>query len=391
MLKPYACQDAAQASRVFSEPPCPFRSAFARDRDRISRSYAFRRLKRTTQVFPSGEHPMYRTRLTHSMEVAQTARILARNLNVNEDLSEAVALAHDLGHPPFGHGGEDALNDCTKPWFPFNHNDQTFRWLVLLEKSYGAFDGLNLSWDTLEGIVKHSGPLKNDDLDHLPTIRHFSDYKMDLGLHTHASLEAQIAAIADDITYITHDVEDALIARFITFDDLRTLPYFDDLFKQHLQQFPSLDHKRFYFELARHSLQQMVRDVLETTKMNLQRLNPKTVRDIRMAGETQAHFSAEMEEHVLSIKSFLMKRVYQSSALMGGRQLGAKKIKKLFGFLLDNPSQLPKNWQPSIHKCDTSKDAEAAIIRSIADYIASRTEFDFNETLEKYNLLEDIA
>ncbi len=319
MLKPYACQDSAQAQRLIKELPCPLRSAFTRDRDRISRSYAFRRLKRTTQVFPSSDHPTFRTRLTHSMEVAQTARILARNLYVNEDLTEAISLAHDLGHPPFGHCGEDILNECTSPWFPFNHNDQTFRWVTCLERNYLSFNGLNLCWDTLEGIVKHNGPIVKKDLESVPTIQSFSSNKIDLLLNTHPSLEAQISSISDDITYNNHDIEDSLQAGYFTLDDLLSLPYLKAIADKHLTSFSRKNPRQFVFELVRHSLQEMVSDVLNTTTLNLQKIRPISVWDIRNHSSQLAHFSEEMAAHVQEIRNFLSSRVYKSDTLIKNR------------------------------------------------------------------------
>lgn len=383
MLKPYACQDTHRVKRLFDEPPCPLRSSFSRDRERISRSYAFRRLKRTTQVFPSSNHPTFRTRLTHSMEVAQTARILARNLHVNEDLAEAISLAHDVGHPPFGHCGEDALNECTRPWIPFNHNDQTFRWVTCIERSYVNFNGLNLCWDTLEGIVKHSGPISANSLSNLPTIKAFSQQKLDLFLDTHPSLEAQIAGIADDITYNTHDIEDSVEAGYITLDDLLNLPYMQILAEKYMKNICSKNPRRFVFQLLRHSLQELLYDVMNTTVLNLQKVRPISVWDIRNHPCPLVDFSKEMSEHLTSLRSFLFKKVYRAEPILEHRLDGAKKIKALFTFLFDNPACLPENWKPASFKTELQK------VQTLSDYIASRTEYDLDIILQKFDIKVD--
>jgi len=385
MLKPYACQDTYHVERLFDEPPCPLRSGFSRDLDRISRSYAFRRLKRTTQVFPSSDHPTFRTRLTHSMEVAQNARILARNLHVNEDLAEAIALAHDLGHPPFGHSGEDALHECTKPWIPFNHNDQTFRWVTYLERTYLSFNGLNLCWDTLEGLVKHNGPIDAKKLCNLPTIKDYSEKKLDLYLDTYPSLEAQIASIADDIAYNNHDIEDGLQAGYITLDGLLSIPYMKSLADKYMANICTKTPRRFVFQLLRYSLQEMLYDVINTTILNLQKVRPVSVWDIRRHPKQLVEFSQEMSQHLRSIRDFLFKEVYRAQPILKDRLEGAAKIKKLFGFLFDNPQYLPENWKPDVSKTEVKK------VQAISDYIASRTEYDIDGILEKFGIKMDIT
>lgn len=394
-LAPYAC--APTSRRLVPEKRCALRSDFARDRDRISRSYALRRLKGTTQVLPSTNHPTFRTRLTHSMEVAQTARILARNLGVDEDLAEAVALAHDLGHPPFGHSGEDALRACVAPWFTFNHNDQTFRWITQLEKSYTDFDGLNLCWDTLEGVVKHNGPLlglagsgdsaQEPPPETLPTILYFSQKCMDLRLDVNTSLEAQLASVADDITYTCHDIEDAIEADLMTLDDLLSLPFYYQLYASKSDVFRNFTGKvgtrRVVFDLVRQTLTLMVEDVVKTTTEALSRAQPKSVEDIRHHPGPLVQFSDFCRGILEETKVLLTQKVYQNPRLKHGRQVGAQKLTALFEYFIHRPEALPPRWQPppAPHLPTTYDTA-----RAVADYLASRTECDVDDLMARLSL-----
>ncbi|MGD9915704.1 MAG: deoxyguanosinetriphosphate triphosphohydrolase, partial [Rhizobiaceae bacterium] len=293
----YACDPAQSRGRMFDEPESPTRTPFQRDRDRIIHSTAFRRLKHKTQVFIAHEGDHYRTRLTHSIEVAQIARALARSLRADEDLSEAVALVHDFGHTPFGHTGEDALDDRMKAWGGFDHNAQSLRVVTQLERRYAEFDGLNLSWETLEGLVKHNGPLldasgEGRDGKRVPQSILSYNQLHDLELDRYASVEAQCAAIADDIAYNTHDIDDGLRAGLLTLDMLEAVPLPGGILRAVRQQYPRLDAVRVGHELMRRQITAMVEDVIVTARANLKEIDPQSVDDVHRAGRTIVAFSA---------------------------------------------------------------------------------------------------
>lgn len=286
--------------RLFAEEGSLTRSEFQRDRDRIVHTTAFRRLKHKTQVFisPDGDH--YRTRLTHTIEVAQIARALARALKLDEDLAEGVALVHDFGHTPFGHTGEDALDAVLQPYGGFDHNAQSLRIVTKLERRYAEYDGINLTWETLEGLVKHNGPLINAMGEGIkgPVPLPILEYceLQDLEIGSYASLEAQMAAIADDIAYNTHDIDDGLRAGYLTFDMLEEVPFLSKLMAEVRAKYPVLDKERFANEIMRRQITHMVEDVIGVAQQNLARLKPKSVADIRAADFTVATFSPEMAE-----------------------------------------------------------------------------------------------
>src|SRR5450755_186510 len=301
-LAPYAVSEANTRGRLHAEPEAPGRSPWQRDRDRVIHSSAFRKLQYKTQVFVNHEGDFYRTRLTHSIEVAQIARSVARELMLDEDLTEALALAHDLGHPPFGHAGERALNVCLQAHGGFDHNAQTLRVVTSLEHRYPDFDGLNLTWETLEGIVKHNGPLIERSGAPVGRYREhgvpaaISEYDLthDLELWSFASLEAQVAAIADDIAYDAHDIDDGLRAGLFTVDDLKTIPLAADMIADIARRYPGLDDDRRGAELVRELISRLIGAVVAEARRRLDAAQPKSVGDVRSHGEVLIAFSADV-------------------------------------------------------------------------------------------------
>src|SRR5467141_1944860 len=310
---PYASNPENSRGRLHPEPESDMRSPFQRDRDRIIHSTAFRRLKHKTQVFVYHEGDHYRTRLTHSLEVAQIARAICRTLRLDEDLGEAVALAHDLGHTPFGHAGEEALHAAMKPYGGFDHNAQTLRILTKLEERYAEFNGLNLTWETLEGAVKHNGPLlKNGrSLSDLPAaiVEYCQDHDLELG--GHAGAEAQVAALSDDIAYNNHDIDDGLRAGLFEIADLRELPLVGEMFSIVEQKYPGIGQARLIHEAVRRVINAMVEDVLAETRRRLAEAKPKSVADIRALGRPVVAFSDHMAATDRTVKTFLYKRMYE--------------------------------------------------------------------------------
>ena len=369
-LAPYASCAAESRGRFFSESENARRSCFQRDRDRIIHTTAFRRLKHKTQVFisPSGDH--YRTRLTHTLEVAQIARSLARALRLDEDLTEALALAHDLGHPPFGHAGEDALDTCMKDFGGFDHNDQTLRILIKLEDRYADFDGLNLTWETLEGVVKHNGPLSGPKAEEPvpPTIAAYN-VKQDLALDQFPSLEAQIAAIADDIAYDNHDLDDGLRAGIIKLEMLDAVPHVASVLRDVSEEYPDLDKPRLIHELIRRLVDLMVNDLLDETERNLTQARIQSAQDVREAGHVLARFSDHMESEDNKIKSFLFNMMYKHPTVLEQTSIGCERLTDLFEFFYENPKELPAAW---LREAAGAKSAVTA--RVVADYIAGMTD-----------------
>lgn len=369
-LAPYASQAAESRGRFFAESENVRRTCFQRDRDRIVHSTAFRRLKHKTQVFisPSGDH--YRTRLTHTLEVAQIARSLARALRVDEDLTEALALSHDLGHPPFGHAGEDALDACMKEFGGFDHNDQTLRILIKLEHRYANFDGLNLTWETLEGVVKHNGPLAGPEAEEPvpPTIAAYNT-KEDLALDQFPSLEAQIAAIADDIAYDNHDLDDGLRAGIIKLEMLEEVPHVAAVLRGVSKEYPDLDKPRLINELIRRLVDLMVSDLLDQTERNLKQAGIQSLQDVREAGHVLARFSDHMQSQDNEIKSFLFNMMYKHPAVLEQASAGCERLTDLFEYFHKHPEQLPEEW---LREAAGAKSAVTA--RVVADYIAGMTD-----------------
>jgi dGTPase len=320
----YACDPERSRGRLFAEEPSKTRSPFRRDCDRVIHSTAFRRLKYKTQVFVFHEGDHYRTRLTHSLEVAQIARALARQLGLDEDLTETLALAHDLGHPPFGHAGERALDACLQAHGGFDHNAQTLRVVTSLEHRYPDFDGLNLTWESLEGIVKHNGPLTARNGDAIGRYRDhgipvgISDYvgTYDLELWSFASLEAQVAAIADDIAYDAHDIDDGLRAGLFEVDDLKAIPVAADMIADIAKRYPDLDDSRRGAELVRELISRLIGAVVSEARRRLQLARPTGVDDVRNHGEVLIAFPAEVAQAEAGIKAFLKLRMYRHSRVM---------------------------------------------------------------------------
>ena len=375
-LAPYACRPEQSRGRLWPEPESAMRSAFQRDRDRIVHSTAFRRLKHKTQVFVHHEGDHYRTRLTHSIEVAQIARAIARALGLDEDLAEAVALAHDLGHPPFGHAGEEALDEAMTPFGGFDHNEQTFRILTSLERHYAEFDGLNLTWECLEGIAKHNGPLTGPSAGArakargVPeTIARYSAEAQDLGLDGWAGAEAQVAALADDIAYNNHDIDDGLRASLFTVADLAEVPLAGAVFEEVRVRYPGLETTRLIHESVRRLIDRMVSDLLEETRRRIEGARPRSVDDIRRNGGPVVAFSSAMRDKERALKRFLFERMYRHPRVLravgGARQV----VRGLFDAYLADPGRLPAEWRSGAGAAGSRQTA-----RLVADYIAGMTD-----------------
>jgi dGTPase len=374
---PYASDPAQSRGRLHAEPPSRGRSAFRRDCDRIIHATAFRRLKHKTQVFVFDEGDHYRTRLTHTLEVTQIARALARALRLEEDLAEALALAHDLGHPPFGHAGERALDDCLSAFGGFDHNAQTLRVVTALERRYPAFDGLNLSWETLEGLVKHNGPLA--DRQGYPlgryrahgvpeTIRQY-DRQQDLQLWSYPGLEAQIAAFADDIAYDAHDIDDGLRAGLFGLDDIAGVELSGRILAEIRADFPQLDEARVVHEFVRRLIGLLIEDVVAETGRRAAALAPRSVDDVRAAPSALVGFSAPMAEAERLIKRFLETSMYRHERVMRVMNEAANVVRRLFLRYDERPESMPAEWSIGLAALDPPARA-----RRIADFIAGMTD-----------------
>jgi dGTPase len=362
----FAAEPAGTKGRLFPEEESAHRTPFHRDRDRIIHSSAFRRLKHKTQVFVEHEGDYFRTRLTHSIEVAQVARTLANALGLNQELAEAVALAHDLGHTPFGHTGEDAMDELMQPYGGFDHNAQALKIVTSLERSYAEFDGLNLTWETLEGIAKHNGPVDAT----LPYALAEYNAKHDLELRTHACAEAQVAALADDIAYNNHDLHDGLRAGLFTDDEVAALPLVGPCFAEVDEKYPNLDLRRRRNEALRRFFGVMVEDVLRVTRDNLLDLDPQSAQDIRMAGRPMAQFSSDLWADLKQVRTFLFTRMYRAPSVVAMRKDVSAKVRGLFPYFMEKPYLLPMEWQVEFaHTPD-----EQTIARVVCDYIAGMTD-----------------
>jgi dGTPase len=373
----YACDPDLSRGRLFQEPPSKTRSAFRRDCDRVIHSTAFRRLKHKTQVFVFHEGDHYRTRLTHSLEVAQIARALARQLGLDEDLTETLALAHDLGHPPFGHAGERALDACLQAHGGFDHNAQTLRVLTSLEHRYPQFDGLNLTWESLEGIVKHNGPLTEPNGAAAGRYRErgipvgISQYNemYDLELWSFASLEAQVAAIADDIAYDAHDIDDGLRAGLFTVDDLKVMPLTAQMIAEITRHYPGLDDDRRGAELVRELISYLIGAVSSEARRRLEAARPRSVGDVRRHGQVLIAFPADVAEAEAAIKSFLKVHMYRHPRVMRVMGEAEQILFDLFARYQKTPGDLPAEWLPS-----GGQDTEAERARRIGNFVAGMTD-----------------
>ncbi len=366
MAAPYATDPAQARGRLYAEEESNFRSPFQRDRDRIIHASAFRRLKHKTQVFIEHEGDYFRTRLTHSIEVAQVARTVAAALDLNVELTEAVALAHDLGHTPFGHTGEEALDRLMQPYGGFDHNAQALRIVTDLERHYAEWDGLNLTWETLEGIAKHNGPVTGD----VPWALTAYNNRHDLELHTHASAEAQVAALADDIAYNNHDLHDGLRAELFSTDELAEMPILRDCFVEVDARYPGLNYYRRRHEALRRFFGVLVEDVIVVSRRNLAELNPGSVADIRHAGRMVVQFTPALWEDLKVIRKFLFERMYRAPAVVKMRVAVTHMVDELFPFFIYNSNELPKQWRKDVAE---ARD-EQALARIVADYIAGMTD-----------------
>lgn len=369
---PYAVDPSASRGRLQPEPPRDTRSPYARDRDRILHATAFRRLNYKTQVFVYHEGDHYRSRLTHSLEVAQIARALARTLRLDEDITEALALAHDLGHPPFGHAGERALDAAMEGSGGFDHNAQSLRVVAALEKKYARFDGLNLTWETLEGLVKHNGPLTGP---HAPRQRSvpepIRDYcaKQDLELETFASVEAQAASLADDIAYNNHDIDDGYRAGFFTFAELAEVPIAARALAEVREAYPGIDGTRLLYEAIRRLIGAMIEDAVAESERRLGALQPLSAADIRHAPHAVVAFSEEMRRDLDGLRAFLFARVYRHERIVRIMADAEGVVRDLFRRYSAEPETLPPDWRGPAPPCGTR-----AYARHVADFIAGMTD-----------------
>ena len=374
-LAPFACQPDASRGRLYPETMSSFRSPYQRDRDRIIHSSAFRRLKHKTQVFVEHEGDYYRTRLTHSIEVAQVARTISGVLGLNTDLAEAIALAHDLGHTPFGHTGEDALAALMAPYGGFDHNAQALRIVTRLERHYADFDGLNLTWESLEGIAKHNGPVTgaNADAKHagpLPYALAEVNAEWDLELSTHASAEAQVAAIADDVAYSHHDLHDGLRSGLFDEADLMQLPVTGPAFEEVDRLYPGLDPMRRRHEALRRVFGRMVEDVIAVAQGRLEAAQPQSVEEIRNMGLTIIRFSKPLYQELKAIRSFLFTRMYRAPSVVVMRTEVTQVVNGLFPLFMADTSLLPAEWRHDIEAVQS----QTELARIVADYVAGMTD-----------------
>lgn len=366
MRAEFASDPDTAKGRLVPEEESTFRSCYQRDRDRIIHASAFRRLKHKTQVFVEHEGDYFRTRLTHSIEVAQVARTIAGALRLNGELTEAVALAHDLGHTPFGHTGEDALHKLMAPYGGFDHNAQAIKIVTTLERHYAEFDGLNLTWDTLEGIAKHNGPVTGE-------VPHaLADYnaRHDLELHTHASAEAQVAALSDDIAYNNHDLHDGLRAGLFTEDEIAELPMVGAAYAEVDRLYPNTDSYRRRHEALRRVFGVMVGDVIETSAKLLKESGATSADDIRHLGRPVIRFSDPVWQDLREIRKFLFTRMYRAPSVMENREKVTKVVEDLFPLFLSQPNLLPRHWATAIEAAED----ETTLARMVSDYIAGMTD-----------------
>ena len=361
-LKPYAIKSINSTGRIYNEKENSIRSPYQRDRDRIIHSSSFRRLKHKTQVFVNTEGDHYRTRLTHSMEVSQISRTLARSLGLNEDLCETLSLSHDLGHTPFGHAGEEVLNQCMERHGGFNHNIQTLRIVTLLENKYYKFFGLNLTIETLDGLIKHNGPVKNLNL--YNAILKKNLFKNKIVFHAFPSLEAQVAAISDDIAYNNHDLEDGLRAGLFTIEKFNSIPFVSKLINKHVNNTKNFRREIIINQIVRKLINDMVVDVINTTNRNLKKYNPQSIKDIYKQDHLIVDFSDKIKKVDMQIKDFLRHNMYNHKKVIINTNKGKRIIKVLFNYLSKNPK---KYINEELLK-------KAPKERVVADFIAGMTD-----------------
>lgn len=383
-LVKYASFANESRGRRYKEAESLTRTPFERDRDRVIHSSAFRRLKGKTQVFVSHEGDHYRTRLTHSLEVSQIARSVARRLHLNEDLAEACALSHDLGHPPFGHTGEDVLEECLKDFGGFDHNAQTIRVVTKIEQIYPNFDGINLTWETLEGTVKHNGPLirTNQDYKKLPAVWRSINDGFDLMLTSYASVEAQVAAVSDDIAYNNHDLDDGLHAGIFTVDDVcQEVPWIGEVFEQVAKDYPKIDAMRIRSETIRRLIGSWVNDLVDETNKRLQKHQPECADDVRNLNEAVVAFSDDMMVRAGQLRKFLYAKMYRHWKVNRARSQARRIVRELFDVFANEPDTLPPLWQ------NVDFENKERLHRHICDYIAGMTDdFAIDEHRRLFNL-----
>lgn len=363
---PWASSPAASCGRLHPEQGGSTRGprdAFQRDRDRIIHSISFRRLRHKTQVFmaPDGDH--FRVRMTHSLEVAQIGRTIARALGLNEDLTEALCLAHDIGHPPFGHAGEAALKDALSGQGGFDHNGHTLRALMEMERCYPRWNGLNLTWETLEGLAKHNGPVA-----HPGWALRAADAAFPLDLARWSSLEAQVAAIADDIAYDNHDIDDGLRAGLLTFDQLLSVPLVAEIWSDIRTRFEDVEPRRLVGELVRTQIGAMVTDVIDETRRRLADAGIATAADVRAAGRAMVGFSPAMRDHERTLKRFMYAELYHHPRQLEAARIAQDIVAGLFAAYRDDPARLPEDWRARLPTADPDRS------RHVADFIAGMTD-----------------
>jgi len=347
--------------RIYKESLSKYRTPFQRDRDRIIHSASFRRLKHKTQVFVNTEGDHYRTRITHSIEVAQIARSIARYLNLNEDLAETLSLAHDLGHTPFGHAGEDVLNECMEEYGGFDHNLQTLRIVMFLENKYLKFKGLNLSIETIEGLLKHNGPVDNLNLvDDLIGVKNFKNM---INFNTYQSLEAQISAISDDIAYNNHDIQDGINANLFKLEELIEINFFRDIYKKYKNKINKQNYKIVTYQIIRDSIDLMIKDLINNTKNNLNYNKIKSYKDINKTSFLMVEFSDKVKNSENEIRYFLKTKMYNNKNVLDKNNKGKLIIKKLFSRIKQNPRKFISKEQISTNK-----------FRAISDFISGMTD-----------------
>ncbi|MDD4557004.1 MAG: deoxyguanosinetriphosphate triphosphohydrolase [Alphaproteobacteria bacterium] len=379
-LATYAIDSEKSKGRLYVDFKQINRSAFQRDRDRIIHSSAFRRLDGKTQVFAYHEGENYRTRLTHSIEVAQITRTICKNLNLNEELGEAIALAHDLGHPPFGHAGERGLKNVLNEFGGFDHNVHSLKIVTQLEVHYPQFAGLNLSWEVLEGIVKHNGPI---NIIYDKYLKEFNQI-FDLELNHYPSLEAQVASISDDIAYNNHDIDDGFRAGFFTIEELRQLPFIDRIIINFEKDYPNCDDNVKMYAITRNLISGMVFDILENSKLNLEKFDIKTFEDVQKHGGFLIDFSNDMKEFLKDLKAFLKARFYSHTKVTRMDMKSQKVVEDLFGIFMKDTNLLPAKERNKIAQFDKN---EVKIADIIAEYIAEMTDLAcLNEHEKLFNL-----
>ncbi len=377
-LAPYAVRPETARGRLHHEPEAPTRSPWQRDRDRIIHSSAFRKLQYKTQVFVNHEGDFFRTRLTHTIEVAQIARSIARELQVDEDLTEALALAHDLGHPPFGHAGEEGLNRGMKGWGGFDHNAQAIRIVTLLESRYAAFDGLNLTWETLEGLAKHNGPLAKPP----PYIAEY-DQRHKLDLHSQPGVEAQVAAAADDIAYHSHDLDDGMRAGLFGPEEIGHLPLVGEALRQARLSGLDVPPPRLRHETIRRVINQLAGDLATESRRRLAKLDPADARAVRRSRQPVVAFSPPMEEANNAIKEFLRARMYRHWRVNRMTAKARRMTEHLFALLVEDTATLPDEWRGRAGEADPKR---AAL--TVCDYVAGMTD---RFAVEEYRKLTDLS